>query len=215
LTGRRPLSTAASPAEWPQFRKRLAFPRPEDGAIKAWRLAPAPAFMADVISVRSDPVWLEPPSAAGGFHYSESFKKFPKISARLPKLSENRRFLSDSRRKLQEKDYYYQRLMPKWTGGAKKIPVAGRARFTAINHHLKIGLLGAQQSRPRAKRSPRGLPRSKGADKGILRSARLEQTVNENCKLVKKNLIALSARLSGQLGGEAMRPPGSSCRDVL
>jgi hypothetical protein len=24
---------------------------------------------------------LEPPSAAGAFHYSESFKKFPKVSA--------------------------------------------------------------------------------------------------------------------------------------
>jgi hypothetical protein len=30
---------------------------------------------------RADPVWLEPPSAAGAFHYSESFKKFPKVSA--------------------------------------------------------------------------------------------------------------------------------------
>jgi hypothetical protein len=63
-----------------------------------------------VSSPRADPIWLEPPTAAGAFHYSESFKKFPKVSARLPKLSENRRFLSDSRRKLQEKDYYYQRL---------------------------------------------------------------------------------------------------------
>jgi hypothetical protein len=70
---------------------------------------------------------LEPPSAAGGFHYSESFKKFPKVSARLPKRSENRRFLSDSRRKLQEKDYYYHRLMPKLTGlkARRKFPAPG------------------------------------------------------------------------------------------
>ena len=58
-------------------------------------------------------------------------------------------------------------------------------------------------------------PRSKGADKGILWSARPEQTMNTNCKLVKKNLIRLSARLSGQLGAEAMRAPGSSYRDLL
>jgi hypothetical protein len=32
--------------------------------------------------------------------------------------------------------------------------------------------------------------------------------MNENSKLVKKNLIRLSARLSGQLGEEAMRAAG-------
>jgi hypothetical protein len=73
------------------------------------------------------------------------------------------------------------------TEGAKRIPGAGRARFTAINHHLKIGLLGAQHSRAASKAISSWAPRSKGADKGILRSARLEQTMNENSKLVKKN----------------------------
>jgi hypothetical protein len=42
-----------------------------------------------------------------------------------------------------------------------------------------------------------------------------ECAARTNCKLVKKNLIRLSAHLSGQLGGEAMRAPGSSYRDVL
>jgi hypothetical protein len=99
--------------------------------------------------------------------------------------------------------------MPKWTG--LKALSAGRARFTAINHHLKLG--ATQQAASKAISS--WALRSKGADKGILRSARLEQTKNPNRKLVKKNVIRLSARLSGQLGGEAMRAPGSSYRDVL
>jgi hypothetical protein len=69
---------------------------------RGWRLSSRPFGQHREEAARADPVWLEPPSAA--FHCSESFKKFPKVSARLPKRSENRRFLSDSRRKLQEKD---------------------------------------------------------------------------------------------------------------
>jgi hypothetical protein len=86
------------------------------------------------------------------------------------------------------------------TEGAKKI-LGGRARFTAINHHLKISLLGAQHGRPRAKRSPRGL-RGRRERTRAFSGARLEQTMNANCKLVKKNFDqAFSAFRPGRRGG--------------
>jgi hypothetical protein len=95
------------------------------------------------------------------------------------------------------------------TEGAKK-----RARFTAINHHLKIGLLGAQHTGREQSDLLVG-SEVEGSGQGLSPERRLEQTMNSNCKLVKKNLTGLSAPLSGQLGREAMRAPGSSYRDVL
>jgi hypothetical protein len=71
------------------------------------------------------------------------------------------------------------------TEGAKKIPGAGRARLTAINHHINWPPRRATQQAA-SKAISLWAPRSKGADKGILRSVRLEQTMNENGKLVKK-----------------------------
>jgi hypothetical protein len=81
------------------------------------------------------------------------------------------------------------------TEGAKKIPGAGRARFTASITISKLAS-SARNTAGASKAISSWAPRSKGADKGILRSVRLEQTMNDNCKLVKKNLIRLSARLA-------------------
>jgi hypothetical protein len=60
--------------------------------------------------------------------------------------------------------------------------------------------------------------RRAGAVHGHQRSGQGHFPERANCKLVKlvkKNLIRPSARLSGELGGEAMSAPGSSYRDVL
>jgi hypothetical protein len=92
--------------------------------------------------------------------------------------------------------------MPKWTGlkAPRKFAAPGWRGSPPSIAISKSASLGAQPPQDVRKAICSWGPRSKGADKGILRSACFEQTMNENCKLVKKDLIGIP-RLSGQPGG--------------
>jgi hypothetical protein len=147
---------------------------------------------------------LEPPSAAGAFHSSESLQKisegFRQPSEKFGKLSISFRFLP----KISAENQDYQRLMPKWTGlkALRKIRGAGAG---AIHGHQS-----PFQNLPPSARNTAGHEQNdllvgfEVEGSGQRHSPERALRTNNERKLQacqEKFDPAFSARLSGQLGG--------------